>query len=259
MNKKWLWIGVGALIVIAGIYFGQGGGSNSVSGTTKPGQEDKVSKQSLSFGEQALKDEDTIWYILNNKKVDNPTRETRIQAIYVTRNGNVTAYDVWNDKERLRMSDVQELSDQDVIKKAKELDKMTFELSKENVVSDMKSQERDEGGNMIDSIKKAEAVKYKEPAPQSINIKGVDTGTDKTIVEEIFVVEFGTLSHLDGKLRTDTGKKVFAVENAYTGTIDGQNYSGNSSDFVMKTAQKVPFVMDDYENKLITEHKVSSN
>lgn len=94
-----------------------GGTDSSVKAKTKKGE--------ISFVETAKTDSETLWYRVYNVSEQSQVEENNsIDSIVVTKNGKRVLYET---KEALTFKDLDGLSDQEIIKKAIELDQLVFE------------------------------------------------------------------------------------------------------------------------------------
>lgn len=193
MNVKTLVISAATVLIL-------GGGAlvavNQLGGKTSTG----ISTNKVYRPYEAAKsDVQQIWY-----EVGNPSKDSKVDTIVVTKNGKATVYTMmhktnWtNDNRGLPLAELDKLSDQEVIEKAKQESKKRWQLNYQNKEDEYKSQLAaglelaEEGYPYAEGqISAAEedlailkTVVYQEPQPVSINMSAETDDTGNTISRE---------------------------------------------------------------------------
>ncbi|WP_273715109.1 hypothetical protein [Leuconostoc mesenteroides] len=249
----------------------------SVSKVTTTGNKSQTIRLS-----DALKAKQTsIWYDFNLSSGEMLKRDTIVRNVYVIKNGYITPY-YTNTDEALKVSDINKLSDSEIISKAKKLNK-EYE---EGLVNDVKKRIKNKTYFYVDSVTDAQkatslaslnAIKYEAPKPQKIKIEATNNGQNKTPISESITFSQKWLFN-DGKVYDMEGNKTshdkatevlnekyvmkgnpdtisVSGQSQYNAEIDGQKYNGFANELMTKVkSANIIFALDTEKGSLISKN-----
>ena len=210
-----------------------------------------------------------LWFNTDARDVSDFDRNTGVSGVYVTNNGRITAY---STADGLTVHDINKLSDKQIIKQAKKLDKSNFNESKKNTIDTTKKAMKDGVylGEDVDQahaqglIDQLNAIHYPKPQTNPIKIKAYDDGKSQDVVEEKLVVKYkginyqvngeerSSINDFDYKLINGNAETIFMGQNSFNATVDNVQYAGlDDPTFITKVKNNQTFTFDSYKDKLV--------
>ena len=122
-----------------------------------------------------------LWFDIDARDISDFDRNTGVLEVFVTNNGRITVYNIGD---KLTVHDINKLSDNQIIKQAKKLDKLNFNKAKKNTIDTIKKtmQDDDDLEEDVDQahaqgrIDQLNAIHYPKRQAYPIKIKAYDDG-----------------------------------------------------------------------------------
>lgn len=215
---------------------------------------------------------ETIWYSADIEDLD---RRAVISTVFVLKNSKITTYNLQhvNDDEKLTISKINKMNDQEILSTAKKLDKESFD----NHAKELKEKASKEKQTAFPRqkalydglLKNLEQLTYKDPQEIPVSITSVNNGKDHTPTTEYINYNIGEIRKVENIEPIDQGLMYpkyiysFQKDNVWADqdslvrtTIDNYNFAGFSYKFFTRVKNNdVKFVLDkDEKSKLITNN-----
>ncbi|GAO99714.1 hypothetical protein [Fructobacillus ficulneus] len=285
LSKKNKIIMASVLAAICALFIlGNIGNHNDDTDTTQSGS----SSKGITLSSALSSNKRRLWYSLvlpeHTASDDRLASDVIVAMVYVVEDGKMTAYQTHHvgntdGKDNLLISDIQNMSDDEIIKESQKLDKRVFELDK---ADEKKAFDKFNLNNIYDNdrisyykdrIEKGRAsladVKYQKPKAQAVNIIAYHTSSSQTPTKESLLISH---HQLDGGLPVDhegspyvdySNKNTeyeipFGYSMTYNQTVDDTNFAGFNYTFFTKVKNsKAYYSLDDNVNSnLITKSKI---
>lgn len=210
-----------------------------------------------------------LWFDIDARDISDFDRNTGVLEVFVTNNGRITVYNIGD---KLTVHDINKLSDNQIIKQAKKLDKLNFNKAKKNTIDTIKKtmQDDDDLEEDVDQahaqgrIDQLNAIHYPKRQAYPIKIKAYDDGKSQDVVEEKLVVkskginyqfdeeDHSLITDIDYKLITSNAETIFMGQNSFNATVDNVQYAGlDDPTFITKVKNNQTFTFDSYKDKLV--------